>query len=950
LEGALREIEGGRDFEKTGITAKDQAGAAKCGFASGFTGRREAAGPRSIYERRSRTQVAVLNLGTLDRGITVRAGAAISSYNGMSMPRSEPLSDDEILSYLNRSTKPASLRQIAAALGLRHANRRALAKSVTRLKRRKVIEEVRAGCYRLAGTKSAKGEERHRRREATSKLGGDVAVAEPGVAAAGGAPGAGRDAGRDPNLVTGRLVAHHDGYGFVVPESPRRDLDGDLFIPPNQSGDAMHGDRVIAHIERRQPGREGAGRAEGRILRVLGRAHPTVVGVFRYGPRGNVVLPYEARLNQEIVIPPGDELTPELLDKYGADTREHRSDASGDSRGDSRGGSGGGASRSGSRVGAGRLAELDGAVVNVELTRFPHAGVPGAGRVIEVLGHPGEFGVDVEILIRKHHLPYRFPAEVLEEARRVALLPADADEADHEPERRDFRQLPIVTIDGETARDFDDAVYVERRGENWHLQVHIADVAHYVTRNGALDREARLRGTSVYFPDRAVPMLPEELSNGICSLKPHEDRLVMSVLLDLDSAGEVRHAEFTAGVIRSAERMTYTNVNRVLEGDAEAVERYAALAPRFRDMRDLALILNARRAQRGSMDFDLPERVLTFDAEGRMTGITRSERNIAHRLIEEFMLAANQAVARYLEGRGLHSLHRVHEKPDPKKVLEFEQLAQAFGYSLGVPGLSERRVTVRHGQVPPRGQEGQARRGGRRDGGRRDEPMVVSLPGAHEFQIRPQHYQRLTQKIAGKPEERILSYLMLRSLKQARYAVDPLGHFALAFDQYAHFTSPIRRYPDLVVHRVLKWALAHAEAAAGTAEGGGPYSRGELAAIALESSESERRAEGAERELIDWKTAQFMEQHLGEEYEALIISVQKFGFFVELMEIFVEGLVPMNRLEEEAGGHCFYRERDHAIVAGRGNRARIWKLGARVRVRAERIDPMRRRVEFALAT
>jgi ribonuclease R len=525
-------------------------------------------------------------------------------------------------------------------------------------------------------------------------------------------------------------------------------------------------------------------------------------------------------------------------------------------------------------------------------------------------------------------------------------MPAAISEADIAG-RRDFRDMPVVTIDGETARDFDDAVYVERRGDAWHLEVHIADVAHYVDRNSALDREARLRGTSVYFPDRAVPMLPEELSNGICSLKPHEDRLVMSVLLELDAAGEVTQADFTPGVIRSAERMTYTDVNRVLEGDSAALERYVALAPRFRDMRDLALVLNARRASRGSMDFDLPERVLTFDAEGRMTGITRSERNIAHRLIEEFMLAANQAVARYLEQRGLHSLHRVHEKPDPKKVLEFEELAQAFGYSLGVPGISERRVTVRHGQAPARRQEGRGRRGGRRESGGREQPMVVTLPGAHEFQILPQHYQLLTKKIAGKPEERILSYLMLRSLKQARYAVDPLGHFALAFDQYTHFTSPIRRYPDLVVHRVLKWALAHTATAAA---GAGPYSRGELAAIALESSEAERRAEAAERELIEWKTAQFMEQHLGEEYDALIISVQKFGFFVELMEIFVEGLVPMNRLEEEAGEHCFYRERDHAIVAGRGTRARIWKLGARVRVRADRIDPMRRRVEFALAT
>jgi ribonuclease R len=454
-------------------------------------------------------------------------------------------------------------------------------------------------------------------------------------------------------------------------------------------------------------------------------------------------------------------------------------------------------------------------------------------------------------------------------------------------------------------------------------------------------------------------MLPEQLSNGICSLNPREDRLVMSVLLELDHHGEITDAEFAPGVIRSVERMTYTAVNQVIEGDPVASSRYAALADRFRGMRDLALILNARRTRRGSMDFDLPERVLTFDAEGQTTGIVRSERNIAHRLIEEFMLAANQAVANYLELRGLLSLHRVHEKPDPKKVLEFEELAHAFGYSLGIPGLSEKRIAVRHGRIAAPGRTG-------RGVGSRERPMVVKLPSSQDFQIRPQHYQRLTQKIAGKPEERILSYLMLRSLKQARYAVEPLGHFALAFDQYTHFTSPIRRYPDLIVHRVLKWALAHPNArseqrphpdvrpgqahADARPEEAGPYSRGELAAIAVESSEAERRADAAERELMDWKTAQFMEQHLGDEYEALIISVQKFGFFVELMEIFVEGLVPINRLEEETGAHCLYRERDHAIVSGRGNHTRIWKLGDRVRVRAERIDPMRRRVEFALAT
>ena len=343
-------------------------------------------------------------------------------------------------------------------------------------------------------------------------------------------------------------------------------------------------------------------------------------------------------------------------------------------------------------------------------------------------------------------------------------------------------------------------------GGSFELQVHIADVAHYVARNSAIDHEARLRGTSVYFPNRAVPMLAEELSNGICSLNPKVDRLVMSVIMQMDSAGRMVAADFTPGVIRSVERMTYTNVNKVIEGDPEMTVRYAPLVEDFRRMKELALLLNARRRERGSIDFDLPEPMIEFDEAGSMTSILRSERNIAHRLIEEFMLAANEAVARYLEKRGVASLHRIHEKPDPKKVLEFEELAQAFGYSLGVEDLTERRITVRHGSVKP-----SARVGGGRG---RMRPMHVDLPGADEVDIRPQHYQRLTEKIAGKPEERILSYLMLRSLKQARYAADPLGHFALAAQEYTHFTSPIRRYPDLIVHRALKWALDNPDAVA----------------------------------------------------------------------------------------------------------------------------------------
>jgi ribonuclease R len=880
-------------------------------------------------------------------------------------PREATIADDVtpelVLAHLATLSQPASIRHIAHGMGLKHRGRRFLPRVLQKLKKHGEVEETQGGRFRLAGTKHAKKEAAGQAAAAKRVRAANLVAAAStpfeqdtasvdaaGVGAAHAARGDASRAesatkstiasgrGRDPNLVSGRIVAHRDGYAFLVPDSPMPRVEGDLFIGRDGLGDAMHGDRVLARIERRR----ADGRAEGRVVQIVRREHPSIVGLFRYGPHGNVVLPYDVRILHEVIIPPGAELTPELL-------REKAREAA----------SGGGAAPN-SRT---RYAELDGAVVNVELTRFPKGGLAPAGRVIEILGRPGDIGVDVEIIIRKHHLPNIFPDEVQSEARAAQKQVAESDLAG----RRDFRHLPIVTIDGETARDFDDAVHVTALPNgHYELQVHIADVAHYVARGSGLDREARLRGTSVYFPNRAVPMLPEELSNGICSLNPKVDRLVMSVVMELDEAAKLVRAEFFQGVIRSVERMTYTNVNKVIEGDAEMTQRYAPLVNEFQRMKELALLLNKRRRARGSIDFDLPEAVIEFDAEGRMLSIVRSERNIAHRLIEEFMLAANEAVAEYLEKRGVASLHRVHEKPDPKKVLEFEELAHAFGYSLGVDDLAERRVVVRHGRARPQAREG---RGGGRGRGRM-QPMSVTMPAAEEVDIRPQHYQRLTEKIAGKPEERILSYLMLRSLKQARYAVDVLGHFALATKEYTHFTSPIRRYPDLIVHRALKWSLenpdvaplcAHVENARTGKEETvavlGPYRRVELQDIAAESSEAERRADAAERELMEWKTAQFMESHLGEEYSALIISVQKFGFFVELVEIFVEGLVSIDRLEEFTGQRCAYHDRDHSIVCEpyRGSRRgggarRTFRLGDRVRVRAERIDPFRHRVEFSL--
>jgi ribonuclease R len=812
------------------------------------------------------------------------------------------------------------------------------------LKKRRAIEELPGGRYRLPGRKPDREARAQQPPRQAAQLHSQAAPPH-----------------RDE--LKGRLILHPDGYGFVVPDTPIPQLDGDVYIPRNAIEDAMHGDHVLVRMQRRA-GVAGAQRAEGRILRILDHAHPTIVGLFRYGAQGNVVLPYDTRIQHEVVIPPGHELTPGLAKKLGFSGIDERS-------------------LHGRRIP--RLAELDGAVVHVELTRYPRGGAAPSGRVIEILGRPGDLGVDTEIIIRKHHLPHFFSAEVSQEAEQRAEPVSEAG-------REDFRHLPIVTIDGETARDFDDAVYVERRPHgHWLLHVHIADVAHYVRTGSALDQEARLRGTSVYFPDRAVPMLPEALSNGMCSLKPREDRLVMSVLMDFDSAGHMQSARMASGVIRSAERMTYTKVNKVLEGDPEMTKRYAALAHHFYAMKELALLLNARRNEHGSVDFDLPEPVIEFDEQQRMTNITRSERNIAHRLIEEFMLAANRAVASFLLKRGIESLHRVHEKPDARKVLEFEELARAFGYSLGVEDLHQREIAVRHGRVPAPAKVGRPDSYGHG----RERGMKVALPGT-DPRITPQHYQRLIRKVVGKPEERIVSYLMLRSLKQARYAAESLGHFALGFDEYTHFTSPIRRYPDLIVHRILKWALAHPSETPASSKASiipprgsdaALYSHGTLEEIAAETSEAERRADSAERELMDWKTAQFMEEHLGEEYEGMIISVQKFGCFVELFEVFVEGLLPIGALEEAANARCVYRERDRAIVAlagskggaasassrrqssvafrrggsgqapkgslpGRGAKPRPleWHLGDRVHVRADRIDPLRKRVEFALTS
>jgi ribonuclease R len=731
----------------------------------------------------------------------------------------------------------ANFKQLVRELGARGATRQELEAALTRLAARGTLIELRGGQY---------------------------VVTE-----------------RSREFAIGRLNLHRDGYGFLISERPIPGISGDIFLPLETAQKAMHGDRVMVRIARIEPG----GRADGEIVKVLKRAHPTVVGEFRIGRRGMYVVPHDERLHHWIDIPDGMELPPAQPNVHRIGVKAPKVES---------------------------IADMEGMIVNVELLEYPERGASPVGRVVEVLGKPDDFGVDVEVVIRKHHLPHQFPPETLEQAQSIPNIISSTDLAG----RRDFRDMPVVTIDGETARDFDDAVWVDRLPNgNYALHVHIADVSHYVRPGSPIDMEAQLRGTSVYFPDRAVPMLPYELSTDLCSLVPHVDRLVLSALLEIDHRGEVVAQEFTPGVIRSAERMTYTNVHLILEGDAGLRERYAPLIDRFELMQELALVLNKKRVRRGSIDFDLPEPLIEFDEFGEMTGVTRAPRNIAHRIIEEFMLAANEAVASHLENAGIASIYRIHEPPDPRRVMEFEEVAAHFGVSLGIGAIPVKkfRYSDKH-----------------RDGTKHQRDIVLPDAGIN---ISSKNYQRLVARLEGKPEERILSYLMLRSLRQARYHTENVGHFALAADTYTHFTSPIRRYPDLVVHRLLRAVLLGERTPDET----------ELSAIADESSQSERRAAEAERELVEWKKVKYMAGRIGEDFDALIISTAKYGLFVELTDLFVEGLVPIDSLP---GDEYTYHENVRKVVGKRTRRE--FSIGDKVRVVLDRIDDNERKLQFSL--
>ena len=632
------------------------------------------------------------------------------------------------------------------------------------------------------------------------------------------------------DTVCGTLVRHRDGYGFVVPE----DGGEDLFVARRDLGETLSGDKVIARITRR--GR--AGRLQGVLAEVVERRPRRILGVVARDGRRVTVRPFDSSIGETLHLPATD----------------HRG-----------------------------MAQHQ--VVEVEVMRAAAAGRSAEGKLLRIVGHLDDPGIDVEVVKHSYGLAEKFPDEVLGAAEALPSRIGPGEKA----RRRRFDDPPAVTIDGETAQDFDDAIAVqELRGGRFRLFVHIADVSHFVRPDDALDREALQRGTSVYFPGSVIPMLPEKLSNELCSLKPGVDRLVQTVILDIDDEGRVTGTRFADGVIRSAARLTYTQVAEVFEGNPRPRGVPAKLLPMLRAADRLRCLLERRRHERGSIDFDLPEPMILLDVEGAMTGITVEPRNRAHRLIEECMLAANEAVARYLEARAMSCLYRVHDPPDPSKLTALREFVATLGMSFDIESA-----------------------------------------GATSADL-----QRLLEQAEGRPEYPLVRQVALRSMRQARYAVENTGHFGLAAPTYCHFTSPIRRYPDLVVHRLLR-ACRRGKKSSG---------QNDLSQVADTSSDLERNAEAAERELLAWKKVAFIADRVGDRFEGLVTGVIRSGLFVQLNENLVEGMIRVERLG--ADSYEFVESR----MELRGPRGTAYRLGDQVAVRVDRVDRVLRRVDFSLAT
>ena len=631
------------------------------------------------------------------------------------------------------------------------------------------------------------------------------------------------------HLIAGRVQGHPDGFGFLIPDNGSEDL----FLSPREMSQVLHGDRAMV----RMAGLDRKGRPEGKIIEILEHINKTLVGRVIQGQGVTIVAAEDKRINQDILVP------------YHLDM--------------------------GAKVGQ---------VVTVELTAQPSASARPMGKVVQILGNYADSGMEIEIALRKHQLPHEFPPAAIKQAEAFNPLVQPSDYKG----RIDLRDLPLITIDGETARDFDDAVYAAPQGKGWRLVVAIADVSYYVKPSDALDLEAFNRGNSVYFPRRVIPMLPEALSNGLCSLKPDVERMCMVCDMQLDGLGVVKQYKFYPSIMRSKARMTYTQVYEMLQNpEGELAQEYAWLMPHAQHLYTLYKLMLAQREKRGAIEFESSETIMIFNDNGKIDRIEAYARNEAHRLIEECMLAANVCAADFLKVNEHPALYRIHQGPTPEKLEALRTFMGEFGF--GVAG----------GDTP-----------------------------------HAKDYGRLIAQFKGRPDEQLLQTVLLRSMQQAVYSPDNVGHFGLAYDAYAHFTSPIRRYPDLLIHRAIKAVLK-----------GDQYKAGDWSQLGIHCSMTERRADDATRDVNAWLKCYYMQDKIGEVYEGTVAGVTSFGLFVALDGVYVEGLLHVTEL----GNDYFNFDKARHEMSGERTGVR-YRLGDRLTVKVARVDLETSKIDFVLAT
>lgn len=643
------------------------------------------------------------------------------------------------------------------------------------------------------------------------------------------------------DLVRGRLQAHAKGFAFLIPEDREHP---DVYVHANDLKSAMNGDTVLVRVSSKSA---GGGKLEGEVVRIVNRAVTQVVGVFQHNETYGFVIPDDKRINRDIFI---------AQENFGG--------------------------------------AVNGEKVVARIINYPEGRSAAEGEVIEILGHKDDPGVDILSIIRKHQLPEAFPDDVMAEAQAAPDVIAEEEIA--KQGRRDLRNKVIVTIDGEDAKDLDDAVHVERLPNgNIQLGVHIADVGYYVRESTKLDQEAYNRGCSVYLVDRVIPMLPHRLSNGICSLNPKVDRFTLSCEMEFDEQMKVVKHDIFTSVIRTTERMTYTNVRKILQKeDPEVTERYSHLGDTFELMRELALKLRSNRMRRGAVDFDFEESKVIVDENGKAIDIVKRERSIAEQIIEEFMLAANETVAEHFHWLKVPFIYRIHEDPDQEKLMNFMAFVANFGYA---------------------------------------------VKGGKGNKVHPRALQTLLEDIQGTKEQTVISTMMLRSMKQAKYDAESTGHFGLAAEFYTHFTSPIRRYPDLVIHRVIREVIEHGGA---LPEARQEYLASRMQEIAQQSSERERVAVDAERDTEQLKKAEFMLDKVGEEFPGIISSVTSFGMFIEL-ENTVEGLIRLSAMTDD---YYHFHEQHMALIGERTSK--IYRIGDEVKIRVARVNMDDHTIDFEM--